>query len=91
MAHDQNPNSANAAFFINLQDNTQQLAPDAGNPGYAVFGQVVGGMDVVDKIAAVETHSVTLLNAEAPYEDVPVKPVKILKIMLLPMHPAAKP
>ena len=91
MAHDQNPNSANSAFFINLQDNTQQLAPYAGNPGYVVFGQVVAGMDVVDKIAAVETRSVTPLNAAAPYNDVPVKPVKIIKITLLPMTPAGKP
>lgn len=90
MAHDQDPNSANAAFFINLQDNIQQLAPDAGNPGYAVFGQVVAGMDVVDKIAAVKTHTVTLLNAVAPYDDVPVKPVKILKMTLLPMPHARK-
>jgi len=91
MAHDQDPNSANAAFFIDLQDNIQQLAPDAGNPGYAVFGQVVAGMNVVDKIAAVETHTVTLLNAIAPYDDVPVKPVKILKVTLLPMPNAGKP
>ena len=91
MAHDQNPNSANAAFFIDLQDNTQQFAPDAGNPGYTVFGQVVAGMDVVDKIAAVETHSVTLFNADAPYDDVPVKPVKVLKVTLLPMPAARKP
>jgi cyclophilin family peptidyl-prolyl cis-trans isomerase len=91
MAHDQDPNSANAAFFIDLQDNLQQLAPYAGNPGYAVFGQVVAGMDVVDKIAAVETHSVALLNAPAPFDDVPVKPVKILKVTLLPMAPAGKP
>jgi cyclophilin family peptidyl-prolyl cis-trans isomerase len=91
MAHDQNPDSGNAAFFINLQDNIQQLAPDPGNPGYVVFGQVVAGMDVVDKIAAVATHSVTLLDATAPYDDVPVKPVKILKVTLLPMPPAAKP
>ena len=91
MAHDQDPNSANAAFFIDLQDNTPQFAPDAGNPGYAVFGQVVAGMDVVDKIAAVETHSVTLLNADAPYDDVPVKPVKVLKVTLLPMPRAGKP
>ncbi|HEY3858865.1 MAG TPA: peptidylprolyl isomerase [Gammaproteobacteria bacterium] len=91
MAHDQDPNSANAAFFIDLQDNLQQLAPYTGNPGYAVFGQVVAGMDVVDKIAAVETHSVALLNAPAPFDDVPVKPVKILKVTLLPMAPAGKP
>jgi cyclophilin family peptidyl-prolyl cis-trans isomerase len=91
MAHDQDPNSANAAFFIDLQDNIQQFVPYAGNPGYAVFGQVVAGMDVVDKIAAVETHSVTLLNAPAPYDDVPVKPVKILRVTLLPMPLAGKP
>ncbi|HEX4299565.1 MAG TPA: peptidylprolyl isomerase [Gammaproteobacteria bacterium] len=91
MAHDQDPNSANAAFFIDLQDNTQQFIPYAGNPGYAVFGQVVAGMDVVDKVAAVPTHSVTLLNAPAPYDDVPVKPVKVLKVTLLPMPPAGKP
>jgi cyclophilin family peptidyl-prolyl cis-trans isomerase len=91
LAHDQDPNSANAAFFIDLQDNIQQLAPYTGNPGYVVFGQVVAGMDVVDKIAAVETHSVTLMNAAAPYDDVPVKPVKILKVTLLPMPPVGKP
>jgi cyclophilin family peptidyl-prolyl cis-trans isomerase len=91
MAHDQDPNSANAAFFIDLQDNTQQFIPYAGNPGYAVFGQVVSGMDVVDKIAAVDTHSVVLLNAPAPYDDVPVKPVKIIKLTLLPMPVPGKP
>ncbi|HEY1772382.1 MAG TPA: peptidylprolyl isomerase [Gammaproteobacteria bacterium] len=90
MAH-LDPNSANGAFFINLKDNTQELAPDADNPGYAVFGQVVAGMDVVDKIAAVETHTVVLMNAAAPYDNVPVKPVKILKVTLLPMAPAGKP
>jgi len=91
MAHDQDPNSANAAFFIDLQDNTQQFIPSAGNPGYAVFGQVVSGMDVVDKIAAVETHTVVLMNAAAPYDDVPVKPVKIIKVTLLPMPVHGKP
>ena len=90
MAH-LDPNSANAAFFINLEDNTQQFAPYPGNPGYAVFGQVVRGMDVVDKIAAVPTHSAQVLGAEQPYDDVPVKPVKILKMTLLPMPRAGKP
>ncbi|HEY1991761.1 MAG TPA: peptidylprolyl isomerase, partial [Gammaproteobacteria bacterium] len=90
MAHDQDPNSANAAFFIDLQDNTQQLAPYAGNPGYAVFGEVVKGMDVVDKIAAVPTHSMEVLGAAQPYDDVPVKPVKVLKVTLLPLA-AKKP
>jgi cyclophilin family peptidyl-prolyl cis-trans isomerase len=90
LAHDQDPNSANAAFFIDLQDNIQKLAPYPTNPGYVVFGQVVAGLDVVDKIAAVETHTVVLMNAAAPYDDVPVKPVKVLKVTLLPMAPAGK-
>lgn len=89
MAH-LDPNSANAAFFINLQDNTDQFAPSTDNPGYAVFGQVVAGMDVVDKIAAVKTHSVTLVDSPQPYDDVPVKPVRILKVTLLPL-PVRKP
>lgn len=89
MAH-LDPNDANAAFFINLQDNTQELAPSPGNPGYAVFGQVVKGMDVVDKIAAVPTHDQEVLGAAQPYTDVPTKAVKILKVTLLPL-PAKKP
>lgn len=89
MAHD-TPNSAQAAFFINLVDNRYSLDPRSDGWGYAVFGQVVSGMDVVDKIAAVKTHSVVLVNAPQPYDDVPEAPVKILKITLLPL-PAKKP
>jgi cyclophilin family peptidyl-prolyl cis-trans isomerase len=90
MAH-LDPNSANGAFFINLADNTPQFAPTAGNPGYAAFGQVVRGMDVVDKIAALDTHTVTFVDGRTPFEDVPVKPVKILKVLLLPLPVARKP
>ncbi|HEY3644888.1 MAG TPA: peptidylprolyl isomerase [Gammaproteobacteria bacterium] len=90
MAH-LDPNSANGAFFINLVDNTPQFTPTPGNPGYAVFGQVVRGMDVVDKIAAMDTHEVTFVDGTAPFEDVPVKPVKILKVSLLPLPQAGKP
>lgn len=90
MAH-LDPNSANAAFFINLVDNTQQLGPSGKNPGYAVFAQVVKGMDVVDKIATMDTHEVTFIDGTAPFEDVPVKPVKILKVTLLPLPAHGKP
>lgn len=92
MARDADPNSANTAFFINVVDNTQQLGPQAGTPGYAVFGQVVRGMDVVDKIAAVETHTVSFMDPNTtPFEDVPVKPVRILKVTLLPLPGPGKP
>lgn len=89
MARDDYPHSGNATFYINLVDN-RKLDPRPDRWGYAVFGQVVKGMDVVDKIAAVATHSVTLLHASAPFNDVPVRPVRIIRIWLLPL-PAAKP
>ena len=64
MARDRRTRTArNATFFINLVDNTNNSSGLTA-AGYVVFGQVVQGMDVVDKIAAVETHSVTLLNAD---------------------------
>jgi len=56
MARTMDPNSATAQFFINVEDNSLlDYAP--GNPGYAVFGKVISGMDVVDEIKGVETTS----------------------------------
>jgi len=72
MARTMDPNSATAQFFINVKDNAfldQPNSPD-GN-GYAVFGQVIKGMDVVDKIRKVPTGS------RGPFDDVPREPVVI--------------
>ena len=90
MARDNDPHSANATFYINLVDN-RKLDPRPDRWGYAVFGQVVQGMDVVDKIAAVATHSVTLQDQyHETFNDVPADAVKILKVTLLPL-PAGSP
>ena len=65
--------SATSQFFINLADN-RQLNHRSYSPeefGYAVFGRVLSGMDVVDKIGALPTHDV------GPHSDVPVSPVVI--------------
>jgi peptidyl-prolyl cis-trans isomerase A (cyclophilin A) len=73
MARTSDPNSATAQFFINVVDNNfldQARSPD-GN-GYAVFGKVIAGMDVVDKIRAVPTGM----------RDVPRDPVIIKKATL---------
>jgi peptidyl-prolyl cis-trans isomerase A (cyclophilin A) len=77
MARTMDPNSATAQFFINVTDNPFLDQPNArdGN-GYAVFGKVVSGMEVVDKIKAVPTQ-----NA-GPHQNVPVKPVVIKKATL---------
>ena len=72
MARTGNPNSATAQFFINVQDNQRlDAAQAADGNGYAVFGTVVAGMDVVDKIRAVPTGSLGM------YDDVPKTPVTI--------------
>ena len=76
MARTANPHSASSQFFINHADNDflnfRNNQVDEGW-GYAVFGQVIEGMEVVDKIADVETGSV------GPYQDVPVEAITVLK------------
>jgi len=71
------PDSATSQFFINVVDNAFLDQPNSrdGN-GYAVFGKVVDGMDVVDKIKAVPTTSA------GPQQNVPVTPVIIRKATL---------
>ena len=68
--------SATSQFFINLVDNDflNFPAPSPQGFGYAVFGKVTDGMDVVDKIAKVKTGSV------GPYQNVPEVPVVIKKV-----------
>ncbi len=77
MARTSVPDSATAQFFINVKDNNfldAAQSPD-GN-GYAVFGKVVQGMDVVDKIRMVET------GQKGPHGDVPLKPIVIKQATL---------
>jgi cyclophilin family peptidyl-prolyl cis-trans isomerase len=75
MARTSDPDSATSQFFINTEDN-EFLNPGNGQAGYAVFGQVVDGMDVVDEIESVSTDSV------GSYDDVPVKDVLIVSIVV---------
>ncbi|GAP35668.1 peptidylprolyl isomerase [Piscinibacter sakaiensis] len=78
MARTAVPDSATAQFFINLRDNAFLNAANArdGN-GYAVFGKVVSGMDVVEKIKAVPTQS------QGMHQNVPVQPVVINEAVVL--------
>jgi len=74
MARTSDPHSATSQFFINVQDNmnldyTGEAGP--GGWGYAVFGRVTSGMDVVDQIRFVQTRQL------GPFGDVPVEPVII--------------
>ena len=78
MARTSDPHSATAQFFINVVDNDflNHTAPTAQGWGYAVFGKVVAGQDVVDAIAGVPTTS------HYPHQDVPVEPVIIKKAVI---------
>ncbi|MFT0213184.1 peptidylprolyl isomerase [Pseudomonas sp. F1_0610] len=73
MARTSDPHSATAQFFINVNDNAflNYSSPSMQGWGYAVFGEVVEGMDIVNKIKAVETTS------RAGHQDVPVEDVII--------------
>jgi len=70
MARTNDPNSATSQFFINHTDNGFLNYVDASNPGYAVFGWVLEGLDVVDAIAAVDTDG----------NDEPFSPVVITSV-----------
>ena len=79
MARTSYPHSATSQFFINVADNDFLNADRAqdGN-GYAVFGRVVAGEDVVDKIAGVKTGAKGMMR-DVPIEDVTIKAAKIVK------------
>ena len=71
MARTGNPDSATSQFFINVKDNDMLNAPKPDGHGYTVFGKVVSGADVVDKIRAARTGS------KGGMQDVPVEPITI--------------
>ncbi len=78
MARTSDPHSASSQFFINVADNDflNFTAKSTEGWGYCVFGKVVAGMDVVDKIKAVET------TRRAGHQDVPVKDVVIENVVV---------
>ncbi len=76
MARTNDPHSATSQFFVNLTDNVS-LDAGRGSAGYAVFGHVASGMDVIDKIAAVAT------GTRGYHEDVPLEPVVIESVTVV--------
>ena len=78
MARRAEPHSATAQFFINHKDNTPLDYPSRDGWGYAVFGKVTQGLDIVDKIAKVPTGN------RGMFQDVPVEPVVIQSVKVIP-------
>ena len=80
MARTSDPHSATAQFFINVNDNDflNYTAPNAQGWGYAVFGKVTDGMDVVDSIRKVKTGS-SGFHQDVPKEDVVIEKATVLE------------
>ncbi|WP_187358671.1 peptidylprolyl isomerase ['Massilia aquatica' Lu et al. 2020] len=83
MARTGNPNSATAQFFINVVDNTGLDYPGQDGFGYTVFGKVVKGQEVVDKIKGV------LVDDKGIFQNIPVKPIVITSATVLKTPVAA--
>ena len=74
MARTSDPNSATSQFYFNLVDNPSLDFKDASNPGYAVFGKISQGLDVMDAIGAVPTNTLNGI-ADVPVTEVVIKAV----------------
>lgn len=83
MARDEQPDTATREFYINLVDNPKldTAREKTGNAGYAVFGRVVAGMDVVDRIGAVATAKrADPKITDGSFDNVPVEPILITRV-----------
>jgi len=76
MARTSDPNSGTSQFFINIKDNPELDYPKPDGHGYAVFGKVIEGMGVADKIVAAPT------TTRSGYRDVPIDPIVITRVTL---------
>lgn len=79
MARTANPDSATAQFFINVVNNDGLNRPSPDGYGYAVFGKVIDGMDVVDKIVTTPKQRLNMLFSDLPVTPVVIKSVKTVK------------
>ncbi|MCZ4337447.1 peptidylprolyl isomerase [Shewanella colwelliana] len=79
MAREDNPHSATAQFYFNVGDN-KRLDPSKRRWGYAVFGEVVEGMEILEAMSLVETQ----INTKLGWPDFPVNDIILKKATLLP-------
>ncbi|HIL93381.1 MAG TPA: peptidyl-prolyl cis-trans isomerase, partial [Cycloclasticus sp.] len=81
MARTNDPHSATGQFFINLSDNgfLNHSSKTSQGWGYAVFGKVTEGMDVIDTMAAIPTGSGGMFPTDVPQEEVIIEKAEVIK------------
>jgi cyclophilin family peptidyl-prolyl cis-trans isomerase len=87
LARGDSPHSGNAQFYVNISDNPD-LDPVATRWGYAVFGRVIDGMDVVDRIGAVATGTVGPFKADAPLTPVIIQKIEEVDVSVVAPTPS---
>jgi len=90
MARSGPPHSANSQFYVNLADNSE-LDPLPTRWGYAVFGQVIEGMDVIERIGVIATGSVGPFKSEAPLKPIVIQKMEPLTSSAAGAAPPATP
>jgi cyclophilin family peptidyl-prolyl cis-trans isomerase len=90
LARGEQPHSGNAQFFVNIADNPD-LDPVPTRWGYAVFGRVIQGMDVIDRIGETPTGSAGVFKADAPLKPVVIIKAEVLGAAATAAPPAATP
>jgi cyclophilin family peptidyl-prolyl cis-trans isomerase len=88
LARGDSPHSGNSQFYVNISDNPD-LDPVQTRWGYAVFGRIVEGMDVIDRIGAVATGSVGPFKSDSPLKPVVIQKIEEVEAAAAP--PAASP
>ena len=86
MARESDPDSATREFYINVADNARldTARTTTGNAGYAVFGKVTKGFEVVEAIRVGETGPRNVASVtDGSMENVPLKPVSVVKVRLV--------
>jgi peptidyl-prolyl cis-trans isomerase A (cyclophilin A) len=89
LARGDSPHSGNSQFYVNISDNPD-LDPVQTRWGYAVFGRVVEGMDVIDRIGAVATGSVGPFKSDSPLKPVVIQKIEEVEAAAAP-HVASPP
>jgi peptidyl-prolyl cis-trans isomerase A (cyclophilin A) len=79
MARGSDPHSANSQFYFNLVDNSQSLDPRPTRWGYAVFGKVIEGMEVVDAIGEVATGARGEFDRDVPIDTIEIKHIEFIR------------